>query len=105
MTPRETRVSIVEAPWRAALNAALWKGQAHQVTTGAASAVTTHCQPGNCRAGTMESAITGMANISATKKRRFIIAALLACPSAPSAEGLLEADFARDSGIFSCRDM
>ena len=33
-TPIETRVSIVEAPWRAFMEAARWKGQAHQSTTG-----------------------------------------------------------------------
>lgn len=70
MTPRETRVSIVEEPWRAALNAAAWKGQAAQVTTGRASAATTHCQPVNCSGGIMDSSATGSVRTAATISRR-----------------------------------
>src|SRR5665648_1185716 len=50
--------------------AARWKGQADQVTTGRAAAVTTHCQPGNCRAGTIESSSTGTLRIAAPISRR-----------------------------------
>lgn len=44
MTPSETRVSMVVAPWRRFTQAALWNGQAAQVTTGAASVSEAHCQ-------------------------------------------------------------
>src|SRR5690625_4384704 len=70
VTPSDTSVSIVEAPCRAALTAERWKGQAPQVTTGSASAVTTHCQPGNCRAGTIESRTTGTVRTADTRSRR-----------------------------------
>src|SRR4051812_15479110 len=58
-TPTEIRVSIVVAPWRRFVHAALWNGHAHHTTTGPASARTSHCQYVNCNAGTIDNAITG----------------------------------------------
>ena len=69
MTPRDTSVSMVKAPWRRARKAALWKGQAAQVTTGAVSSAMIHCQPTNWRAGTMEIAMTGT-DMSRARMRR-----------------------------------
>ena len=68
-TPRDTSVSMVKAPWRRARKAALWKGQAAQVTTGAVSSAMIHCQPTNWRAGTMEIAMTGT-DMSRARMRR-----------------------------------
>ena len=70
MMPIETSVSMVEAPCRAARNAARWNGQAAQVATGRASAATTHCQPVNCSAGIIESSSTGTVSTAATRRRR-----------------------------------
>ncbi|MDF2917978.1 MAG: hypothetical protein K0S70_2195 [Microbacterium sp.] len=60
--PNVTSVSIVSAPWRAFANVARWNGQPAQNTTGAVKTSDTHCQPGNCHAGTMPSATTGAAS-------------------------------------------
>jgi hypothetical protein len=57
-------VSMVAVAWRALTNAALWNGHAPQVTTGAASARTSHCQLGNCNAGIIDSATTGTDRIA-----------------------------------------
>ena len=68
-TPSDTSVSIVDAPCRAARNAAAWNGHAAHVTTGSESAATTHCQPVNCSAGTIDSATTGTVSTAATRRR------------------------------------
>ena len=65
MTPIDTRVSIVLAPCRALTAAARWNGQPHTHTTTLASASDTHCQVGNCHAGTIENAITGTPSAAA----------------------------------------
>ena len=52
VTPIEISVSMLAVPRRALRRAVLWNGQAAQVTTGAASAVSTHCQPANRVSGT-----------------------------------------------------
>src|SRR5919107_2500113 len=57
--PIDTRVSIVEVPWRRFVHAALWNGHAPHTTTGAASTKESHCQEVNCHAGTIASAMTG----------------------------------------------
>ena len=44
MVPTEIRVSIVAAPCRRLVQAALWNGQAPQTTTGAARVSDSHCQ-------------------------------------------------------------
>ena len=63
--PTEISVSMVAAPCRALVQAALWKGQAAYVTTGAASVSDSHCQYSNCRAGTIAIATTGTASATA----------------------------------------
>ena len=45
--PRDTSVSIEDEPCLAFFSAARWNGQAAHPATGAASATSTHCQPGN----------------------------------------------------------
>ena len=50
---------MVVAPWRRLVQAARWKGQAPQTTTGVARTSETHCQPVNCSAGTIASSTTG----------------------------------------------
>ncbi|MGX1254547.1 hypothetical protein RKD48_007058 [Streptomyces ambofaciens] len=67
--PTEIRVSMVAAPCRALVNAALWKGQAAYVTTGAARVRESHCQYSNCSAGTIAIAITGTASTTAVTSR------------------------------------
>src|SRR6478672_5150243 len=59
--PRETRVSMVAAPWRRLVHAALWNGNAAHSTTGAARVREAHCQLVNCSAGTIAIAMTGTA--------------------------------------------
>ena len=44
MVPSEMSVSIVDAPWRRFVHAALWNGHARHTTTGAASVSDSHCQ-------------------------------------------------------------
>ena len=67
--PRLTRVSMVVAPCRTLASAALWKLRPHQNTTMVVSSSASHCQPGNCRAGTIETAITGTASVNASCTR------------------------------------
>ncbi len=67
--PTETRVSMVAAPCRALVNAALWNGSPPQTTTGAARVSASHCQLSNCRAGTIESSTTGRARRAETVNR------------------------------------
>ena len=50
-TPIDTRVSIVEAPWRALTAAARWNGHPAQSTTGVASTSCTHGAPSRVEAG------------------------------------------------------
>ncbi len=68
-TPSEISVSIVAAPCRRFVQAALWNGQAAHVTTGKASVSDAHCQKSNCRAGIIPSAITGTASAMLANKR------------------------------------
>lgn len=67
--PTETRVSMVAAPCRALVQAALWKGRAPQTTTGAARVSESHCQLSNWRAGIIESSTTGRASTAETSSR------------------------------------
>ncbi len=67
--PTEISVSMVAAPCRALVKAALWKGQAAYVTTGAASVSDSHCQYSNCSAGTIAIAMTGTASTTAVTSR------------------------------------
>jgi hypothetical protein len=67
--PTEISVSMVAAPCRALVNAALWKGHAAYVTTGAASVSDSHCQYSNCKAGIMAMATTGTASTTAVTNR------------------------------------
>src|SRR5690625_29649 len=69
LTPKETSVSMVDEPYRAARAAARWNGQAPHVTTGNESAAMIHCQPANCRGGTIESTSTGVLRIADTMSR------------------------------------
>ena len=73
--PSETSVSIEQAPCRAFFSAARWNGQAAQSATGAVSAMSTHCQPGNRYTGKRESridrSVSGRKKISATISLRF----------------------------------
>src|SRR6478736_7453973 len=59
--PRETRVSMVAAPWRRLVQAALWNGNAAHSTTGAASVRDAHCQLSNCSVGAIAIAMIGPA--------------------------------------------
>src|SRR5215207_4986879 len=68
-TPIETSVSIVVEPCRRFVQAALWNGQAAQVTTGAARVRDAHCQKSNCRTGNMPRAITGIVSTMLTTSR------------------------------------
>ena len=63
-------MSIVEAPWRALRNAARWKGQAHQSTTGVASTSCTHGLLSRWMPGTIASTTTGTVSTAATSARR-----------------------------------
>ncbi len=67
--PREMRVSMVEAPWRRLVHAALWNGQAPHTTTGAARVSDSHCQWVNCSAGTIATAMTGALRTAETTSR------------------------------------
>ena len=69
VTPSEIRVSMVAAPCRRLITAARWNGHAAHVTTGSARASEAHCHPGNCHAGTIDSAMTGTARVIATRSR------------------------------------
>jgi hypothetical protein len=65
----EMRVSIVAVAWRKLVQAALWKGKAPQITTGAASVSDSHCQLVNCSAGIIAIAITGTVRTSEMSRR------------------------------------
>ena len=85
-TPALTRVSMVAAPWPRPYQAARCSGQAPQVATGAASSRLTHCQPGNCAAGTMDSTMTATASGTHTTSRR-ASARVSASGCGPSGDG------------------
>ena len=59
-------VSMVVAPWRRLVHVARWNGHAPHTTTGEARAKASHCHSSNCSAGTIDSAITGMASAAVT---------------------------------------
>jgi hypothetical protein len=67
--PSEIRVSIVEVPCRRLTQAARWKGQAPQTTTGAANVRESHCQLSNCHGETIASRITGTVRTADTSTR------------------------------------
>src|SRR3954451_21413914 len=68
-TPIEMSVSMVAAPWRRLVQAAVWNGQAPHTATGAASASEIHCQYVNWKAGTIASAMTGTVSSALTINR------------------------------------
>ncbi len=72
--PSDTSVSIDDDRCRAWRSAAAWNGHAAQVATGAASATSSHCQPGNRVHGKIDSimdrSVSGTKNTSATVSRR-----------------------------------
>jgi hypothetical protein len=53
---------MVTAPCRRFRKAAWWKGNAPHAATGVVSRSDSHCQRGNCSAGTIAMAITWMAS-------------------------------------------
>ena len=61
---------MVRPPWRRLTAAAPWNGQPPQSTTGVASTRETHCQAGNCSAGTMASTTTGTVCAAETTRRK-----------------------------------
>jgi hypothetical protein len=71
-TPSEISVSIVAAPCRRFVQAALWNGHAAHVTTGNASVSDAHCHDSNCKAGIIPNAITGTAStmLAISRSRR-----------------------------------
>lgn len=69
VVPTEISVSMVAAPCRALVNAALWKGHPAYVTTGAANVRDSHCQYANCSAGIIAIATTGTASSTAVTNR------------------------------------
>ncbi|MFY9930215.1 MAG: hypothetical protein WAK82_19650 [Streptosporangiaceae bacterium] len=91
--PSETRVSIEQDRCRACRSAAAWNGHAAQIATGAASATSSHCQPGNRVQGkidsTMERSVSGTkktrARISRRRSRWTVISSAPAPASAPAA--------------------
>jgi hypothetical protein len=60
---------MVAARCRRLARAARWNGQAHQVTTGATSAATTHCQPAKRSGMTIAISSTGTVSAAATTSR------------------------------------
>ena len=68
--PSDTSVSIDEDRCRACRSAAAWNGHAAQIATGAASATSSHCQPGNRVHGKSDSiidrSVSGTKNTSAS---------------------------------------
>ena len=72
--PSDTSVSMDEDRCRACRSAAAWNGHAAQVATGAASATSSHCQPGNRVHGKIDSirdtSVSGTKNTSASVSRR-----------------------------------
>ncbi len=69
VTPTDTRVSMVAAPWRAFVQAARWKGSAPHTTTGEARVSESHCQLSNCSQGTIDIATTGTVSTAETTRR------------------------------------
>jgi hypothetical protein len=69
MVPIEMSVSIVAAPWRRLVQAALWNGHAPHTTTGAARVSDSHCQKVNCSAGIIAIAMTGTVKTAETISR------------------------------------
>jgi hypothetical protein len=72
--PSDTSVSIDEDRCRACRSAAWWNGHAAHVATGAASATSSHCQPGNLVHGKtdsmMDRSVSGTKNTRARVSRR-----------------------------------
>ena len=62
-------VSMVVAPWRRLVQVARWNGHALHTTTGEARANASHIHSSNCRAGIIDSAITGMARAAVISSR------------------------------------
>lgn len=67
--PTDTRVSMVAAPCRRLVQAALCSGPPPQTTTGAASVSESHCQLSNWNEGTIASSTTGAASSTETRSR------------------------------------
>src|SRR5699024_12740722 len=67
----DTRVSMVEAPWRAALTAPRWKGQPPQNVMGNDSAMATQPQCGNWKTVNMEMKNSGMVRMADQISRGF----------------------------------
>ena len=94
--PRDTRVSIEDDKCRACLSAAWWKGHAAQIATGAASATSSHCQPGNLVHGKIDSmrdkSVSGTKNTSARvslrRSRRTAASSAAAVASASASAGM-----------------
>jgi hypothetical protein len=63
-------VSMVAAPWRRLVHAALWNGHAPHTITGAASASDAHCQYVNCNGGIIAIAMTGTVRMIEMIRRR-----------------------------------
>ena len=86
--PSETRVSIEEDKCRALRRAAAWKGHAAQVATGSASAISSHCQPGNLVHGRIDSirdkSVSGTKNTRASISRRRSRRTAASSPADPS---------------------
>ncbi len=59
IVPIEISVSMVAAPCRRFVHAALWNGHAAHTMTGPARASESHCQEVNCSAGIIAIAMTG----------------------------------------------
>ncbi len=67
--PRETRVSMVLAPWRALTAAARWNGQPDHHTTTPDRSRDHHSQPSTRVLGTMPHSTTGTVSTDATSSR------------------------------------
>ena len=87
--PIEIRVSIVTAPWRRFCQAAWWKGQPAQRTTGTASCSESHCQFSNCSGSIIESSRTGSESAAAkiSRRRRSSVGSAAATSPSPSSSG------------------
>ena len=68
--PSETSVSIVAAPCRRLVQAALWNGHAAHSTTGVTRFSESHWKLSNCRAGTIASTSAGSDSTAASSTRR-----------------------------------
>ncbi len=86
-TPRLTRVSMVAAACRRPRSARRWKPAEPQLTTGSASPKQTHCQPGNCADGTIDSTSTGTASSAVTSSRHRSPASSAAGPADSTPSG------------------